>query len=131
MTDKRKIKQQKSNRKKEKQQTIGSERDEFRKKNKDSNGHPNYIYRKVGNNFEYIGMTHSSITRGVKNIKLDTNPDKTDDKPSYFKPRPERASTKTFKNHVEKGMRLSESDRKKADEIKKKPIKDKNPRKRK
>lgn len=134
MTDKRKLKQQKSNRKKSVEQDKldkGSERDEFRKRNKDSNGHPNYIYRKVGNNYEYIGTTHSPITRGIKNIKLDKNPDPRDKKTAYFKPNPERASKKDFKNHVEKGMKLSESDRKKADEIKKKPIIDKSRKKRK
>lgn len=131
MTDKRKIKQQKSNRKKSIEQDKGSERDEFRKRNKDSKGHPNYIYRKIGNNYEYIGTTHSPITRGVKNIKLDKNPDPKDKKPAYFKPNPERASKNDFKNHVEKDMKLSESDRKKADEIKKKPIIDKSRKKRK
>lgn len=131
MTDKRKLKQQKSNRKKSIEQDKGSERDEFRKRNKDSKGHPNYIYRKVGNNYEYIGTTHSPITRGIKNIKLDKNPDPRDKKPAYFKPNPERASKKDFKSHVEKDMILSESDRKKADEIKKKPIIDKSRKKRK
>ena len=130
MTDKRKTKQQKSNRRKASTKDVGSERDEFRKKNRDSNGHPNYIFRKVGNNFEYIDMTHSPITRGIKNIKLDENPDPKDKKPSYLKPAPERASKKDFKNHTE-NMRFAKSDLKKVEEIKKKPIKDKSVKKRK
>ena len=101
MTDIRKLKQEKSNRRKKKIQDKGSARDEFRKKNKDSNGHPNYIYRKVGNNYEYIGMTHSPITRGIKNIELDKNPNPKDKEKAYLKPTPERASKKDFKNHTE------------------------------
>lgn len=130
MTDKRKNKQQKSNRRKEKVQNTGSKRDEFRKKNKDSEGHPNYIFRKVGNNFEYIGMTHSPITRGIKNIRLDKNPNPYDPEPSYLKPTPERASKNDFKKHTEK-MRFVKSDLQKVEEIKKKPIKDKSTKKRK
>ena len=46
-----------------------SKRNEFRK-SKD-NGHPAYIYAKVGNSYEFIGITHSDLTNGVKNIKLE------------------------------------------------------------
>ena len=124
MTDIRKLKQEKSNRRKKKIQDKGSARDEFRKKNKDSNGHSNYIYRKVGNNYEYIGMTHSPITRGIKNIELDKNPNPKDKEKAYLKPTPERASKKDFKNHTE-DMHFAESDLPKVEAIKKKPIKTK------
>lgn len=53
-----------------------TKKNEFRK-NKAS-GHPAYIYAKVGNDYKFIGITHSSITDGVKNIKLDKNPDPKD-----------------------------------------------------
>ena len=46
-----------------------SKKDEFRKEKE--TGHPAYIYAKVGNKFKYIGITHSKITEGMENIKLD------------------------------------------------------------
>ena len=49
-----------------------SKKDEFRKEKE--TGHPAYIYAKIGNKFKYIGITHSKITEGMENIKLDKNP---------------------------------------------------------
>lgn len=92
-------------------------KDEFRK-NKD-NGHPSYIYRKVGNRYEYIGVTHSEITHKSKNIKLDVNPNPKDKRDAYFRPKTDTASTDRFKGKKE-GWKLSDSDKKKAKEIIKK-----------
>ena len=105
MTDKRKIKQAKSNRRKNADSSEGSPRDEFRKRRKGGSGHPEYIYRKVGNNYEFIGITHSPITRGVKNIKLDKNPDPSDESDAYIKPTPEKRSTSEFHKKPLKGKR--------------------------
>jgi len=126
MTDKRKLKQQKSNHRKDKPKQQGSARDEFRKRNKDSEGHPNYIYKKVGNNYEYICITHAKRTRGVSNIPMHKNPDPNDKQDAYFRPTPERASKHDFKKNTEKGLTLSDADRLLVEEIKKKPVKDKN-----
>lgn len=131
MADKRKIKQQKSNRRPEqKDEKKGSPRNEFRRKDKSGKGHPTHIYRKVGNTFEFIGITHSGVTRGVKNIKLDKNPNPNDKQPAYIKPAPERASTKEFRNNTESGWEFAKSDLPKVEAVKQKPIKD-SPRKKK
>ena len=130
--DKRKIKQQKSNRRSEKTtDKKGVPRDEFRKRGKGGGeGHPTHIYRKVGNTYEFIGLTHSPITRGIKNIKLDKSPNPNDNETQYIKPTPERASTKEFNKKPEKGWKFAKSDLPKVEEVKKKPVKD-NSRKRK
>ena len=103
----------------------GSPRNEFRRKNKSGEGHPTHIYRKVGNTYEFIGITHSDVTRGVKNIKLDKNPNPKDKKAAYIKPTPERASTKAFRSKPEPDWEFAKSDLPKVEEVKKKPIKDK------
>lgn len=118
MTDKRQIKQAKSNKRKNSGSNEGSPRDEFRKRRKGGSGHPEYIYRKVGNNFEFIGITHSLITRGVKNIKLDKNPDPTDESDAYIKPTPEKRSTSEFHKKPLKGWRIADSDKPKIEEVK-------------
>ncbi len=124
MTDKRKIKQQKSNKRNEQtKESKSSERDEFRKRRKGGEGHPEYIYKKVGNTFEFIGITHSPITRGIKNIELDKNPNPKDTKKSYIKPTPERRSQSDFHNNTLKGWKFSDNDKLKVEEIKKKGIK--------
>ena len=92
-------------------------KDEFRK-NKDT-GHPSYIYQKVGRKYVYIGITHSSITNNVKNIKLEKNPNPNDKKEAYFRPKAGEASSNRFKKK-EQGWRLSKEDKKKADIIAKK-----------
>ena len=125
MSDKRQIKQQKSNRRSDKaKQDEGSPRNEFRRRRKGGEGHPAHIYRKVGNTYVFIGITHSDVTRGVKNIKLDKNPNPNDKKPAYIKPTPERASTSEFHKKPEKGLSFASSDIPKVEEVKKKPIKD-------
>lgn len=126
MSDKRQLKQRKSNRRSEKQdKQPGTPRNEFRRKNKSGEGHPTHIYRKVGNTYEFIGITHSDVTRGVKNIKLDRNPNPKDKKTAYIKPTPERASTKEFHKKPEKDWKFAESDLPKVEAVKKKSVKDK------
>lgn len=71
----------------------------FRKMNNkktDKFGHPTYVYAKVGNEFKYIGITHSSITKGVKNIRLEHNPNPKDDLPAYVKPNVQQANRSKF-----------------------------------
>lgn len=59
-------------------------KDEFRTYKKTQ--HPTYIYAKVGNEFKYIGITHSTITRNIKNIQLDKNPNPYDNQTAYVHP---------------------------------------------
>ncbi len=90
-------------------------KDEFRK-NK-SNGHPAYIYAKIGNEYKFIGITHSEITEGMANIKLDKNPNPKDKKTAYARNKIEKGKTNDFKAK-EKGWGLSKSDKKKIEKIK-------------
>lgn len=91
-------------------------KNEFRK-NKDTR-HPAYIYAKVGNEYKFIGLTHSPITNNVKNIKLEKNPNPVDKSTAYFRPKSERAKVNKFKNK-EKGWSFSNTDKEKIKRYKK------------
>ena len=91
-------------------------KDEFRK-NK-TNQHPAYIYERVGNDYKFIGITHSKITDRMINIKLDKNPNPKDKKTAYARPKAEVAKVNNFKRK-EKDWKLSKSDKKKIEKIKK------------
>lgn len=95
-------------------------RNEFRTNgNKESRGHPAYIYQKVGDSYKFIGITHSPITHKVRNIKLDKNPNPNDPEDSYARPRPGVGKIKRF-GKKKKGWKLSKSDKEKMREIAKK-----------
>ena len=64
-------------------------KDEFRRSKETQ--HPAYIYARVGNDYKFIGITHSNITKGVKNIKLDKNPNPEDEKTAYAIPQAEKS----------------------------------------
>ena len=94
-------------------------KDEFRKNNsKQLKGHPVYIYAKEGNNYKFIGITHAEITQGVKNIKLDKNPNPNDKRSAYAKPKPQKEKTSKFSKKLE-GWKLSGKDKTKLSKIKK------------
>lgn len=94
-----------------------TKRSEFRKNKKTE--HPTYVYAKVGNEFKYIGLTHAKITDGVRNIKLDKNPDPNDKEDAYIRPKTEKAKTNNFKKK-EKTWKLSKSDKEKVNKVIKK-----------
>ena len=91
-------------------------KDEFRRNKKTQ--HPAYIYAKVGNEYKYIGITHSQITEGMSNIKLDKNPNPDDKKTAFARPKAEKSKTNNFKS-AEKGWKLSKKDKDKLNKIKK------------
>lgn len=91
-------------------------KDEFRRNKKTQ--HPAYIYAKVGNEYKYVGITHSQITEGMINIKLDKNPNPKDKKIAFARPKAEKAKTNNFKS-AEKGWKLSKKDKDKINKIKK------------
>ena len=95
--------------------------DEFRKeRSKRGQGHPRYIYEKVGNEFKYIGITHEEKTRGNNgelNIKLDKNPNPNDKRTAYAQPYPSKANKKQFGK--KENWKLAESDKPKIETIKK------------
>lgn len=96
-------------------------KNEFRK-NKGAGNHPAYIYAQVGHDFRFIGVTHSDTTGGVKNIKLEKNPNPQDKRSAFIRPRPEQAKVHKFKTK-EQGWAFSKNDIAKVDAVKNLPIK--------
>lgn len=86
-------------------------RDEFRT-NK-ANGHPSYIYAKVGKSYKYIGITHAKITNNTKNIPLEKNPEPGNKSQAYARPSSQTDKVKRFKKEPLKGWKLSQNDKKK------------------
>lgn len=94
-------------------------RNHFRSNNsKKVRGHPTYIYKRVGDKYFFIGITHSEITDGVRNIKLDKNPNPLDTKESFVRPFSSEEEIDKFGSKKKK-WRLSKGDRKKLRKIKK------------
>ncbi len=94
---------------------------EFRKeRTKKGQGHPRYIYEKVGNEFKYIGITHEIKSRnnnGELNIKLDKNPNPKDNRPAYIQPYPGKANKKSFGK--KEYWKFADSDKPKIEQVKK------------
>ena len=97
-----------------------TKRDEFRKNKK--GGHPAYIYAKKGNDYKFIGITHSKITNGTQNIKLERNPNPKDKRTAYARNKTEMGKTNNFKAK-EKDWKLSKVDKEKINKIKSQPKK--------
>lgn len=93
-------------------------RNEFRKYKK--NGHPAYIYEKVGDKFRFLGITHSDVGEGVTKKRLEVNPNPEDKKPVYMKKTSEIDKVNRFGN-VKKGWKLSEKDFEKVKKIRSAP----------
>lgn len=85
-------------------------KDEFRRNKKTQ--HPAYIYARVGNDYKFLGITHSEITKGVKNIELEQNPNPKDKKRAYIVPKPEQQKINKFKNK-NSDWKMSKSDKQK------------------
>lgn len=71
---------------------------QFRKNYKTK--HPAYIYAYDinSNTYKFIGITHSQITDGIKNIKI-TNPNPSDIQDSYFRPFATEENTRNFSKY--------------------------------
>ena len=96
-----------------------SKRNHFRTNNsKKVRGHPTYIYKKVGDRYYFIGITHSEITQRTKNIKLDVNPNPDDPRDSYARPFSSEDNVDSF-GSKKKGWKLSKQDKKIINIIKK------------
>lgn len=83
--------------KKVKQRRKWNKAHEFqkRKKTKNEEGHPAYIYKKSGNQRKYVAFTHSPTTDGKDNEILDKNIDGSEDD-CYAVPTPKIAKVDTF-----------------------------------
>ncbi len=93
-------------------------KNEFRKNNsKEYKGHPAYIFAQVGNEFIFVGITHADITDGIRNIKLEKNPNPADNSPSYMRPFANKKHKANF-GKKQKGWSITERDKNKARKLK-------------
>jgi hypothetical protein len=85
------------------------------------NGHPSYIYADNGIEYKYIGITHSNLTDGVKNIKLkyDPNINSKDIRPSHIRPFSTHDYKYNFKSRKKKFFRIHKADKRKISKVKK------------
>ena len=80
---------------------------------KESSSHPSYILRRVGDSFDSIGLTHSPITDGKRNIRLSKNPNPKDNRPSYIRPFFRRDPIGKFSKRKIHGWKFAKRDKKK------------------
>lgn len=69
-------------------------RPQFRRGRKVNAGHPVYVFEKKDDKFHYIGITHSPVTQGVRNVELERNPNPRDNRKSYIRTKTEITSGK-------------------------------------
>ena len=63
--------------------------------------HPAYIFAYIPKTkeYKYIGITHSPVTDGIKNIKMADNPNPKDKSQSYFRPFASKGNEKIFSRY--------------------------------
>ena len=84
----------------------------FRKNHsKKSHGHPAFVYGKRGDEYRYLGLTHSPITHGKRNVRLRANPNPCDHKLSYVRPFARTDKIKYFSKKKLLGWRISKKDK--------------------
>ena len=86
-------------------------RPQFRRGRKVNAGHPVYVYDKKEGKYLYIGLTHSAITQGMRNIELERNPNPNDDRKAYARPKTETTSEKLQTRYT--NWNFTEKDKKK------------------
>lgn len=69
-------------------------RPQFRRGRKVNAGHPVYVFDKKDDKYHYIGITHSPITKGVRNIELERNPNPQDKRKAYIRSQTDSTSEK-------------------------------------
>ena len=79
--------------------------------------HPTYIYEKQGDKYNFIGITHSPITRNTRNIELEQNPNPEDMRKAYIKPTAEQAKTSLFSKKKKNGWKFNKADKKKVKRV--------------
>ena len=95
-------------------------KNEFRKNNsRRTAGHPTYIYAQEGDEYKFIGITHSPITDDIDNIPLEKNPEPGNKTKAYIRPNPAKAHKSSFGSKL-KGWFSSDADKEKVDAVKKK-----------
>ena len=95
-------------------------KNEFRRNNsKKSKGHPTYIYAQEGDEYKFIGITHSPITDDVDNIPLEKNPEPGNKTKAYIRSKPDKENRSRFGSKL-KGWFFSDADKEKVEAVKKK-----------
>lgn len=82
------------------------------------NGHPSYIYADNGNEYKYIGLTHSKKTYGQFNKPLKFNPNNKDIRISYVRKFSTHDLKKNFKKNKLNGYKIHKVDKKLISKIK-------------
>lgn len=91
----------------------------FRKNHsKKSHGHPAFVYERKGDEYRYLGLTHSSVTHGTRNVRLRVNPNPHDHKVSYVRPFSRIDKIKFFSRKKLLGWKISKKDRSRIRRIK-------------
>lgn len=85
-----------------------TKKNEFRR-NKNTK-HPTYVYAKTGNEYKFLGVTHAEVTQGIRNIKLEKNPNPKDKTTAYVRPKTQKDKVSRFEKK-EKGWKLSKKDK--------------------
>lgn len=94
--------------KKKKKKTI--KKDEFRKHK--PSGHPAYVYKQEGEDFKFLGLTHSKKDKKTqtKNVPLIKNPNPDDPGQSYIKTYSQKDNKKRFRPR-DKNWKMSDKDK--------------------
>ena len=82
-------------------------------RSKQSHNHPAYVIRKNGDFYDYIGLTHSPLTDGRRNVKLRKNPNPKEKRASYIRPFFRKDPIKKFSRKRIHGWRFTKRDKKK------------------
>ena len=83
-----------------------------------ASSHPTHIYKREGGKYLFVGLTHAPITRGIRNIPLDCNPDPSSNDKTYARPFSQIDKVRNFGPKHE-GWKIAPRDKKKLRKIKK------------
>ena len=76
-----------------------------------SKGHPTYVYGESGNEYKYLGITHSSKSGHKKNYELLNNPNPNDTRKAYVRKQAQKDKKHFFGKLLQSGS-FSEKDSK-------------------
>lgn len=91
-------------------------KERFYSHGKANSGHPTYVFAKQGDEFWFVGITHSNITDNMSNIPLDVNPNPSDKRPAFIRPRVGRDHYKSFGRN-QKTWKFADSDKGKVKKV--------------
>ena len=74
-----------------------------------SRGHPTYVYGESGNEYKYIGITHSAKSGHKKNYELSKNPHPKDTRKAYVRKQSQKDKKSLFGQLLE-GWKFDKKD---------------------